>query len=106
MTLHRFASGVLRNDRMTRLRIIGTHTHRTGALTRIVQLSRRRVRPSVNLSVPYGLDRSREQAQTLNTGTSEQPLLDQQQRYAYPLRGSIDAPANTHLTQTGFALQR
>ena len=40
---------------------------------------------------------------TLNTGTSEQPLPDQQQRYAEPPLGSIDAPENTLLTQTGFA---
>jgi hypothetical protein len=40
---------------------------------------------------------------TLNTGTSEQPLPDKQQRYAEPPLGSIDAPENTALTQTGFA---
>ncbi|HLM16216.1 MAG TPA: hypothetical protein VK549_00250, partial [Acidimicrobiia bacterium] len=43
---------------------------------------------------------------TLNTGTSEQPLPDLDQRYAELALGSIDAPDKTLLTQTGFALER
>jgi hypothetical protein len=43
-------------------------------------------------------------AQSLNTGTSERPLPDQPQRYAEPPLGSIGAPKNRPLTQTGFAL--
>ena len=45
--------------------------------------------------------------QTLNTGTSEQPLPNPNTN-ATPTRRtvSIDAPANTHLTQTGFAPAR